>query len=571
MRWNAISVLLETACDMGTSSYGPGVDLLPQQWRNVRDLRRDAGVEIVEYGAALLVVASIVGVLATSDLGRPISSGISSAICRVFGGSCGQQGPANAQPQGARGPDGGGGGGGGTVPGGDQGPQGPGANQAGQPRGQGPQGGQPGQQGQQGQPGQRPATGPPGTPNKPANPCRSTAIRWVTHDKNVKIVGYRRNHQELSIVEKDDKGQVSITTGEKTGNGGDIRVGFGGKVGGIGAGVDAGGGQLAAKGERIRRTFPNEAVHKEYDRRVAARLKALQDSPLARDSNGVRRPDRLAEQVRREVAQEMRIPTARTILKGDDSMGSIGGTYGVGSAQAGADDSNLRGQTIDDNGTADPRDDIRTQHYWYTKNVSGSGGAGFEVGPAAAGGQVEGGKGDGGWVDIEYRNGKPTKLSILRFKNDFIDGNVGVGPTGGKGKASGEAAGSQGQAVVTPGKWVMERDEIDLTKDPKALAAYQSYRFAVDHGQEQIGGAGLPQQAWDRFARSHLQGPAVARTRQIYDRDLINPGGIDASGSIGIEIGAYQQSNSDDQMHLRRAEFFDPKTGQWRPWKSCTG
>jgi len=53
----------------------------------------EQGQDLVEYAAVLLVVAAIIlAVLSASSIGSTLSSGISTAVCRVFQGSCGSGG-----------------------------------------------------------------------------------------------------------------------------------------------------------------------------------------------------------------------------------------------------------------------------------------------------------------------------------------------------------------------------------------------------------------------------------------------------------------------------------------------
>jgi hypothetical protein len=90
--------------------------------RTGRPGSREWGASIVEWGATLLLIAAVVGVLIAAIPG-PVTTGVQSAICRVFSTQCADTGRAGQGGQAA-------GRGGQAGPPGNPGPQFPGSRQA---------------------------------------------------------------------------------------------------------------------------------------------------------------------------------------------------------------------------------------------------------------------------------------------------------------------------------------------------------------------------------------------------------------------------------------------------------
>lgn len=514
---------------------------------NLRDTGSDTGATIVEWVALGALAAVIIAGLASVSVTHSLDQGVTAVVCRIVQAhDCRtRQGRPVARPKGSA----------------------------------------------------QPSTPPTATPQPRRTPAVRAGVQAcdrgqtrTEQGRTSRFVGYRRDTKTFHQLQTSSNGTVTETTGSQTSNGADVRVGAGIKRGKVGAGITGGGGEVSTTRVQVSLQFTGAPQRTAYNLRVqqarAALAKAARDPAYARTHD----VPSMYRQIPVNVAHQLHIPRTQYRTDGSETIGAGEGSYGVGSANSTEKESDaaMTGRSINDNGTADHRDDIRTDNYERTvTNWSGS--VGLAGNPlkklgvplakvsADAKGTLEETEG----YQLQWQYGKPIALTITRRRGWTITGGggAGLGKSGKQGKQPGTQRSASGNRArdIGSGSMTVEKKTIDLRKDPAALAIFRKLNQETTWGNELWVTADpasrdvnvSPQVRQERHALQWHFDHNGQDLRQTYSRDYAT-NGSSMDVTDGLQIGARETLSSRDDWTLNKSEARDPRTRAWRPYTCAT-
>lgn len=410
----------------------------------------------------------------------------------------------------------------------------------------------------------------PGTPD--INSCtvrsdltehveRTKALIWSDEDKSSTLVG------------ETPEGNVSVTYGDKDSSGIDVQLGVGVKVNGIGIGASVGGGYLWTGDDQQQIQFENDKQQAKYKKAVDDAVVDFLDNHDVFDLSDEDR-DELAD-LPKKIAADMGLPYSRLHAEG-------GGGFVEGEASIGVDDSRTGVKGLEAElgisaeyaesglvGTGEhyDADGKRTTSEYRTVSSSFGGNLGINVDVVGVGPRAEIGAtwDDESVMEVKYdADGNPTEIVMTSTRQFHVDGGAGVGvrisPGGrdtGKSDHPKEGDGFLG-AEVSDGDVVVSTTTIPLKPGDKDLVD----GFINGDFEQRLRAAKEILPLYDR--------PDTVSTVQQYDSER-DKSGVEASGSIVIELGAYENTTTTQSMELESAMYRDPETGQMQPWVECEG
>lgn len=417
-------------------------------------LRADEGATAIEYVGVLLLVAAIVVGLISLGIPGSVRREVRTAMCEIFGGRCRSSGGHRALD-----------------------PRRPASSP---------------------EPPDTPAPSRTGSavPPQPAQPPAAVqappCVRSQSRDETAKSrisFGYRHDWTGTWQVQTKSDGSVVESRAEQGGNGAQVDVG--GKVKVLkGLGLDGGFGAMWNSKTQSNLTFKNENQRIQYHQRVKQELRKLNQEVKNDPQFTVKHPKTWSylkerrKEIPEEVALDLGIPSKTYTQKGQTTNFGSGADYAVGGASGTKEDSQaaMKGQARDDNGTADPRDDITSEIYQNTPS-KWTGRADVGANPLRklmprlerwrAGPEVYGEYWTTENYEIQWQYGRPKKLIMTTSQVGGFEYGVGVDAKLRKGAKSG----SSGMGTMTKGEGKVEQRvrEIDLTRAPAARAAFLRY------------------------------------------------------------------------------------------------
>lgn len=424
-------------------------------------------------------------------------------------------------------------------------------------------------------------------PYKPASCLRNQSLAATDH--NFKVIAYRRNHNKTTMTQRNSDGSINETTSGTGGNGVDLGGSFGGKVKADKYGVDLSAGfdvlatsahstQLSFKGNRRLGLTPDQQRSR-YHSTVLQRRRQLTNE-LAEDPDRSSDPDfrRRWNEVPTDTARELGVHTSVFVGGGEDVKIKASGSLDLAGVEGAVEGDQVDGASIDDNGTADRRDDITTVKFTHTAKVSGSGGITASPFPEGKwGAQLPRAKGNlsGEYspvtsYQVKFRGGKPTQLVMTRQ----VITSAGAGFNYGLGGKHGQGGQNDGQMIGTVSS---QNVTVDLTQHPEVYASLRDYlnKSREDPSRHPTGrGKDADKMAHDEAvskaaARLNNQAGSYGQLSQVdYDRKVRTTG---PSGSVSwwVELAAGEWTETNDNWTAKDARYFDRGQGKWVSWPEC--
>jgi len=399
-------------------------------------------------------------------------------------------------------------------------------------------------------------------PVKPAlSSCMVNSASTV-HTSGEQILFYSHSDTDTQGLTVNGNHTITESFGGGSGDGFKIGLGIGGKVNGIGAGVNVGGGNMWLSNDQISITFKDAPQRAAFDQQMKDESKKL---GLIGGMPSI---------VAAVVAKQMGIPYTTYQDSGQQGSLTAGGNFGPAGISGGYSDKNLVGSSVNSDGTV-------TKYYKTSQTTNGNAELGIEfdklvkVGVFAAGDHQT-----DSIAAIKFdKDGHPVSLTITNQSQGgvTVSGSAKVNLLGGKKgpqqppdkktEVSNPSLGSNLKDTVTIGNFANAQHTttttIPLTGVPNADAIVALYAdpFAMMQHQDQLRTA--------MAALGQAQQNAMT-TVQIYQRNK-GSDGLSLSASLGIDLGGYTNTTDSTNLSLTDAFYIDPKTGQAMPWIECSG
>ncbi|MQA94544.1 MAG: hypothetical protein GEV11_07780, partial [Streptosporangiales bacterium] len=402
---------------------------------------------------------------------------------------------------------------------------------------------------------------------------------------SVKLLVWKREDKQTTIVQRRADGSVLETTGESRSNG--VPFEIKGGIGRLQGGADL---TVSWKDDRSEALlFDNEQQYRDYTARVDETRKRIFDEEMAGapvdagdESAAARemqerldRVDERADAIAEDIRHELTVPKISTDGSSKREEGGLGGDLIVAGGKIGGNHEAGRSVTVNDQGTVDPSDDVRIE----TDTVSTSGvdreaKLGFSVKGVGPEGKVTYESTGTRSGQLIYEDGKPVRY--VQLKEQDWKGGWSATLIGRKAKGTG------GDDLATDDGVTTIRTEVDLNR-PGAMEALQRWQEAQraydavefnyrSAGGAQAGDAADPQgfaqakvalddatREWGRYLDEGL------RTRGEYSRDTpkdVTPG---LEGCVVLCVGV-EGGESHETRRLLGSYYRDPESGEWRPY-----
>lgn len=414
------------------------------------------------------------------------------------------------------------------------------------------------------------ATELPGTPD--VNSC-TVSSELTEHVERTKVVIWSDEDRDSTLIGENPEGGVSVTNGDKDSSGVDVKLGVGVKVNGIGLGASVGGGYLWTGDDQQQVQFESSEQQAEYQERVESETVDFFEEHGIMDLSDEQK-DELAD-IPRKIAEDMGVPYSRLHADG-------GGGFVEGEASIGVDDSKTGVKGLEAElgisaeyaestliGTGEHYDaegNMTTSEYRQVSSSFG-GNLGVNVDIVGVGPQAEIGAtwDDESIVEVKYdADGNPTELVVTNTRQFHVEGGAGVGVSiSPGGRDTGNSDNPQGGDGYL-GKKVNDGDVVVSTSTIPLRSGDQDVVDDFIHGDfgERMRAAAdiLPM-----YERSD-----TVSTVQQYD-SAKDSSGVELSGSVVVELGAYENTTTTQSMDLESAMYRDPATGQMETWVECEG